>query len=69
MTKNCQAGNLSTASGAEIRDILYQYLLDNKVIDPAVIGNPSVIGKWSFVPENVVRPALDNDMKLLFPRR
>lgn len=53
----------------EIRDILYQYLLDNKVIDPAVIGNPSVIGKWSFVPENVVRPALDNDMKLLFPRR
>lgn len=52
----------------EIRDILYQYLLDNKVIDPAVIGNPSVIGKWSFVPENVVRPALDNDMKLLFPR-
>lgn len=53
----------------EIRDILYQYLLDNKVIDPAVIGNPSVIGKWSFVPENVVRPALDNDMKLLFPSR
>ena len=53
----------------EIRDILYQYLLDNKVIDPAVIGNPSVIGKWRFVPENVVRPALENDMKLLFPRR
>lgn len=52
----------------EIRDILYQYLLENKVIDPAVIGNPSVIGTWKFVPENIVAPALKDDMKLLFPR-
>lgn len=52
----------------EIRDILYQYLLENKVIDPAVIGNPSVIGTWKFVPENISAPALKDDMKLLFPR-
>jgi len=53
----------------EIRDILYEYLLEHKVIDPAVTGDPSVIGSWSFVPENVAGPALKNDMNLLFPRR
>ena len=52
----------------EIRDILYQYLLENKVIDPDVIGNPSVIGSWKFVPENIADSALKDDMKLLFPR-
>lgn len=53
----------------EIRDILYDYLRDNKVIDPAVIGDPSVIGAWKFVPEKLAAPALDRDMELLFPKR
>lgn len=53
----------------EIRDILYDYLLENKVIDPAVIGDPSVIGGWKFVPENIASPAAERDMKLLFSRR
>ena len=50
----------------EIRDILYEYLLENKVIDSEVIGNAAIIGGWKFVPENIAGPALERDMELLF---
>ena len=50
----------------EIREILYEYLKANHEIDPAVIGDPSVIGHWEFVPEKIARPALDRDLALLF---
>ena len=52
----------------EIRNILYDYLMENGSIDPEVIGAPSVVGSWKFVPESVAIPALDRDMALLFPR-
>ena len=50
----------------EIRNILYDYLKENGSIDPAVIGNPNVIGSWKFVPETIAEKALDRDMELLF---
>ncbi|MBQ7811719.1 MAG: bifunctional metallophosphatase/5'-nucleotidase [Bacteroidales bacterium] len=50
----------------EIRNILYDYLKEHKTIDPAVIGDHSVIGQWRFVPEEIAEKALDNDMRLLF---
>ena len=52
----------------EIRNILYDYLVENGSIDPEVIGNPAVIGHWEFVPEKIVKPAMDRDMDLLFKR-
>ena len=52
----------------EIRDLLYDYLKKNGSIDPEVIGNPAVIGRWNFVPYEEAEKALDKDMKLLFPR-
>ena len=52
----------------EIRNILYDYLMENGSIDPEVIGNPAVIGHWEFVPEQLVKPAMDRDMDLLFKR-
>ena len=52
----------------EIRNILYDYLLENGSIDPEVIGDPAVIGRWAFVPEKLVAPAMDRDMKRLFNR-
>ena len=52
----------------EIRNILYDYLMENASIDPEVIGNKKVIGEWKFVPENLVKPAMDRDMKRLFDR-
>ena len=50
----------------EIRELLYDYLLENKVIASEVIGNPSVIGSWKFAPESKALPALATDMALLF---
>lgn len=53
----------------EIRNILYDYLLENKVIDPAVTGDKSLIGEWKFVPEKKAQKAIEKDMQLLFGRR
>ena len=50
----------------EIRNILYDYLVEHSMIDPAVTGDKSVIGEWSFIPENLASKALDKDMELLF---
>ena len=52
----------------ELRNILYDYLMDNGSIDPEVIGQPSVIGTWKFVPEKIAQPALEADMALLFKK-
>ena len=52
----------------EIRNILYDYLMENGSIDPEIIGDPKVIGQWKFVPENLVKPAMEKDMALLFRR-
>ena len=50
----------------EIRNILYDYLVENKVIDPAKVGDKAVIGEWKFIPEKLAGKALDKDMNLLF---
>lgn len=50
----------------EIRTILYNYLKENGSIERARISNPAVIGSWSFVPESIARPAIEQDMKLVF---
>ena len=52
----------------EIRNILYDYIMQNGSIDPEVIGNPRLIGHWEFVPRAIAAPALEQDMKLLFRR-
>ena len=52
----------------EIREILYEYLKKNRVIDPAVIGDPAKIGHWSFVPENIAGPAIERDINLIFKK-
>ena len=50
----------------EIRDILYEYLVEHKEIDPATIGDRTVIGEWSFIPEEMASEAMGRDMKLMF---
>ncbi len=52
----------------EIRNILYDYLMENGSIDPEIIGDPKVIGEWKFVPEKIAGPAMERDMALLFRR-
>ncbi len=51
----------------EFRVLLYDYLKAKGSIDPAVIGDRSIIGQWSFVPEKIAGPALERDLGLLFP--
>ncbi len=51
----------------EIRELLYDYLLEHKSISSAAIGDPAVIGGWEFVPQSLAAPALTADMDLLFP--
>ena len=50
----------------EIREIIYQYLLKNGSIDSKAIGDPAIIGRWSFTPAILADIAMDRDMKLLF---
>ena len=52
----------------EIRDMIYDYLKEHGSIDPAVIGDPSVIGHWEFVPAAVAGPAIARDLSLVFGR-
>lgn len=59
-------GDRTVARYPEIREIIYQYLQKNGSIDPEVIGNPAVIGKWRFTPAALADPAMERDMKLLF---
>lgn len=50
----------------EIREMIYQFIRKHDTIDSALIGDRSVIGEWHFVPEKVVKPLMDADMKLIF---
>ena len=50
----------------EIREILYEYLKKNGVIDPVVTGNPDVIGSWRFIPDAWASKAIESDLALLF---
>ena len=50
----------------EIRNLIYDYLMENGSIDPETVGDPKVIGSWKFVPEKLAAETLETDMKLLF---
>ena len=54
--------------GPEFRTILYQYFRKNDSVDPAVIGNPKVVGSWKFVPE-FAPAAIKADVELLYGKR
>mgnify|MGYP002860915144 CR=1 FL=1 len=53
----------------EIRNILFDYLVENGSIDPEKIGDPAVIGSWKFIPEKLSSEALEQDFALLFHRQ
>lgn len=49
-----------------IRDMVYDFFKSHDEISSGLINDPSVVGTWKFVPEDIVKPLLDNDRKLLF---
>lgn len=58
--------DIVVAKYPEIRNLVYEYILAAGTLSPEVIGDPDVIGQWSFVPENIAGPAVESDFKLLF---
>lgn len=51
--------------GPEFRTILYQYFRKHGSIDPAVVGNPKVIGSWKFIPD-FAPEAIKSDVELIY---
>jgi len=52
--------------GAEIRQEIYHFFKAHDVVDAALVGDKSVIGAWSFVPEKTVGPLMEKDLALIF---
>lgn len=50
----------------EIRNLIYDYLQVNGVIDSAAIGDRNLIGQWKFIPERLAGKAMKKDLALLF---
>ena len=64
------SGGLLKAAGLEdmksVEDrIVYRYFKKNGSIDPAVVGDPKVVGSWKFVPE-FAPAAIKADVELLY---
>lgn len=51
--------------GPEFRTILYEYLKRNGCIDPAVTGDPKVVGSWKFLPESAA-DGIRRDVEMLY---
>lgn len=62
-------GERIVARYPEIRELLYQFIVEYKTISPQLIRNQGVIGSWKFVPESIAEKALAADMKLMFGNR
>ena len=61
-----EADSRVVARYPEIRDMVYGFISANEEITPALVGDPSVIGEWHFVPEKKVSRLMDADMALIF---
>ena len=50
----------------EIRELMYDYILEHGVIDRTLVGDENIIGHWEFVPEDIACPAIEADMDLVY---
>lgn len=66
-TKNIE--ERMTGRYADIRSLIDAYLAENGEIASEAIGDKSLIGEWKFIPEAKARKVLDQDVKLVAPRR
>ncbi len=57
-----------TFRGPEFRTILYDYFKKNGTVDPAVIGSPSVVGTWKFIPDFAPK-TIRKDIETLYPSK
>ncbi|MCQ2140800.1 MAG: 5'-nucleotidase C-terminal domain-containing protein [Bacteroidales bacterium] len=50
----------------EIRDLVYDFFLTHGTVTHELVGDPSIIGKWEFIPSDMAKKAINADMLLLF---
>ena len=71
----CGGGNILLEAGIEppvtgrypeVRNLLYDYLMENGSIDPETTGAPGLVGRWRFIPEELAGPAMRRDLALMF---
>lgn len=62
---DAQAKERIVAKYPEIREMIYRYFVSNSPVDADKFSDPSVLGKWSFVPESECAK-LEADFNLLF---
>ncbi len=53
----------------EIREILYRFIIKNKVINNENISNKGLIGSWKFIPQKEAERYLNKDMQLMFENK
>lgn len=49
-----------------IRDMVYEFIAGHENITPELISDPSVLGEWHFVPEDMSASMIEADMGLIF---
>ena len=59
-------GERVVARYPEIRQMLYDYFSEYGTVTSDLVGNPSVIGSWRFIPADLADKAIDDDMELMF---
>lgn len=63
-----QLASRTVARLPELRELIYQFLLKESEISPALIRRYArLLGNWSFIPASIAEPALARDLSLLFP--
>ena len=50
----------------EIRNLIFERLVKDPTIDREEISDPSLLGTWKFIPEDLAQKGIEADMKLLF---
>ena len=50
----------------EVRTMIYDYFVKHQTVSRELIGDRSVIGSWKYVPEEIVDPMIESDLRLVF---
>ena len=51
----------------EIRELMYDFIKERGTVGPANFSDPALLGHWEFIPSDLAAPAIQSDLKLLFP--
>ena len=64
--KDIESEGRVVARYPELRDMIYNYILKVGELNKSNTWDEKILGEWHFIPEDIVGPMMDADMKLLF---